>query len=104
MIANSFVLQLAPQNNKTNARINRLQHWQKVGRGGMIKSRIALMRIDCFRIVTLAQCSNFDLASQKADQYSANLARADFTLIGIIDPKSWMPQNCGEHKRRYQNE
>jgi len=45
--------------------INRLQHWQKVGRGGMIKSRNALMRVNYFRIVTLAQCSNFDLASQK---------------------------------------
>jgi len=65
MIATSFVLQLAPQNNKTTARINLLQHWQKVGRGGMYKSKNALMRVDCFRIVTLAQCSNFDLPSQK---------------------------------------
>jgi len=93
MIATSFVLQLAPQNNKTTARINRLQHWQKVGRGGMIKSINALMRVNCFRIVTLAQCSNFDLAFKKTDEYSANLAGADFTLIGIIDPKSWMTQN-----------
>jgi hypothetical protein len=93
MIATSFVLQLAPQNNKTTARINRLQHWQKVGRGGMIKARNALMRVNCFRIVALAQCSNFDLAFKKTDEYSANLAGADFTLIGIIGPKSWMTQN-----------
>ena len=64
-MATSIVLQLAPQNNKTTARINRLQHWQKVGRGGMVKSINALMRVNCFRIVTLAQCSNFDLASKK---------------------------------------
>lgn len=31
----------------------------------MLKSRNALMRVYCCRIVTLAQCSNFDLAAKK---------------------------------------